>query len=51
MFILGDADAVGEQVNELRDAGLDGIVCNLPDSHDLEAVALAGSVLSRVFGD
>ncbi len=45
MFILGDADAVGEQVQELLDAGLDGLVVNMPDAHDLEAVELAGSVL------
>jgi alkanesulfonate monooxygenase SsuD/methylene tetrahydromethanopterin reductase-like flavin-dependent oxidoreductase (luciferase family) len=45
MFILGDADAVGEQVQALLDAGLDGLVVNMPDAHDLEAVALAGSVL------
>jgi alkanesulfonate monooxygenase SsuD/methylene tetrahydromethanopterin reductase-like flavin-dependent oxidoreductase (luciferase family) len=45
MFILGDADAVGEQVQSLLDSGLDGLVVNMPDAHDLEAVALAGSTL------
>ncbi len=45
MFILGDADAVGEQVQALLEAGLDGLVVNMPDAHDLEAVELAGSVL------
>lgn len=49
MFIVGDADEVGASVRELLDAGLDGVVCNMPDAHDLEAVALAGSVLGRVF--
>jgi F420-dependent oxidoreductase-like protein len=48
-FIVGDADEVGAKVQELLDAGLDGIVCNMPDAHDLDAVALAGSVLSRIF--
>ena len=49
MFIVGDADEVGAKVQELLDAGLDGIVVNMPDAHNLEAVALAGSVLSKVF--
>ena len=49
MFIVGDADEVGVKVRELLDAGLDGIVVNMPDAHDLEAVALAGSVLSKIF--
>ena len=31
-----------EKVQELLDAGLDGIVFNMPDAHDLDAVALAG---------
>jgi F420-dependent oxidoreductase-like protein len=45
MFILGDADAVGEQVNELLAAGLDGLVFNMPDAHELDQVELAGEVL------
>ena len=34
---------------DLLDAELDGLVCNMPDAHDLEAVAFAGSVLKKVF--
>jgi len=49
MFIVGDRDEVGAKVTELLDAGLDGIVVNMPDAHDLEAVALAGNILSSVF--
>jgi F420-dependent oxidoreductase-like protein len=49
MFIVGDADEVGAKVQELLDAGLDGIVVNMPDAHDLDAVALAGDTLSKVF--
>ena len=49
MFIVGDADEVGAKVQELLDAGLDGIVVNMPDAYDLDAVALAGDVLSKVF--
>ncbi len=49
MFIVGDADEVGAKVQELLDAGLDGIVVNMPDAHNLESVALAGSTLSKIF--
>jgi F420-dependent oxidoreductase-like protein len=45
--IAGDPDAVGERVAAHLDAGLDGLVVNLPDVHDLETVALAGEVLAR----
>ena len=45
--IAGDADGVAEQVAAHLDAGLDGLVVNMPDVHDLEAVAVAGEVLSR----
>jgi F420-dependent oxidoreductase-like protein len=45
--IAGDPDSVGEQVAAHLDAGLDGLVVNMPDAHDLEAVALAGEVLAR----
>jgi alkanesulfonate monooxygenase SsuD/methylene tetrahydromethanopterin reductase-like flavin-dependent oxidoreductase (luciferase family) len=38
---------VAEQVAAHLDAGLDGLVVNMPDVHDLEAVALAGELLSR----
>ena len=50
MFIVGDAPAVQEQVGELLAAGLDGIVVNMPDAYDLEAVALAGDALRPLFG-
>ena len=49
MFIVGDADEVGAGVRALLDAGLNGVVCNVPDAYDLEAVALAGTVLTKVF--
>jgi F420-dependent oxidoreductase-like protein len=45
--IAGDPDAIGEQVAAHLDAGLDGLVVNMPDVHDLELVALAGETLSR----
>jgi F420-dependent oxidoreductase-like protein len=49
MFIVGDPDEVGSKVQELLDAGLDGIIVNLPDAHDLETVALAGTTLAGLF--
>lgn len=48
MFIMGDAATVQQQVQTLLDAGLDGIVFNMIDSHDPEAVELAGEVLRPV---
>jgi alkanesulfonate monooxygenase SsuD/methylene tetrahydromethanopterin reductase-like flavin-dependent oxidoreductase (luciferase family) len=45
VVIAGDRDAVGEQIAAYLEAGLDGLVVNMPDVHDLEAVALAGEVL------
>ncbi|MBK9179888.1 MAG: TIGR03560 family F420-dependent LLM class oxidoreductase [Acidimicrobiales bacterium] len=50
MFLVGGPDAVGEQVQALLDAGLDGLIVNLPDAHDLESVELAGEVLGTVLG-
>jgi alkanesulfonate monooxygenase SsuD/methylene tetrahydromethanopterin reductase-like flavin-dependent oxidoreductase (luciferase family) len=45
LALAGDRDEIGEQVAAYRDAGLDGLIVNMPDVHDLEAVALAGEVL------
>jgi F420-dependent oxidoreductase-like protein len=45
VVIAGDRDAVGEQIAAYLEAGLDGLVVNMPDVHDLEAVGLAGEVL------
>ncbi len=50
MFIAGDPDTVGERVQAFKDAGLEGYGFSMPDSHDLEAVELAGRTLSRIFG-
>jgi alkanesulfonate monooxygenase SsuD/methylene tetrahydromethanopterin reductase-like flavin-dependent oxidoreductase (luciferase family) len=45
MFHVGGPDEIASQVHELLEAGLDGLIFNLIDAHDLDAVALAGSVL------
>jgi F420-dependent oxidoreductase-like protein len=47
-FTLGGPDEVGEQVRAFLDAGLDGVIFNMPDAHDLDAVAYAGEVLTKV---
>ena len=45
MFLVGGPDEIAAEVKLLLDAGLDGLIFNLPDADDLEAVALAGSIL------
>ncbi len=49
-LLAGTPDQVAEQVQANLDAGLDGIVVNLPYVHDLEQVKLAGRTLSKVIG-
>jgi len=49
-LIVGDPDEVGEQVRSFVDAGLDGLVVNMPSPYDPDALALAGETLSRAFG-
>jgi F420-dependent oxidoreductase-like protein len=46
IVLFGDRDSVGEQIVAHLDAGLDGIIVNMPEVHDLEAVATAGEVLA-----
>jgi F420-dependent oxidoreductase-like protein len=50
MAFIGDPGEVSAQVQELLDAGLDGVTLTLPDVHDLETVALAGETLGAVIG-
>lgn len=42
----GGPEEVAAQVHELLDAGLDGLMFNLPDAHDLDVVRLAGATLA-----
>lgn len=49
VLLVGDADGVGEELAAYREAGLDGIIANIPHVHDLEAVALAGRTLAAAF--
>ena len=46
--MAGGPDEVRAQARELREAGLDGLIVNLPDAYDLETVALAGETLASV---
>jgi len=46
--MTGDPDEVRAQARELREAGLDGLIVNLPDAHDLDVVALAGHTLNSL---
>jgi F420-dependent oxidoreductase-like protein len=50
MITAGRPDEVVEQVAVLFDTGLDGLVFNMPDAHDLAAVTRAGETLIRAFG-
>ena len=46
MAIAGDPDGVGEQVQALLDAGIEGLTIRLTDVYDLESVARAGETLA-----
>jgi F420-dependent oxidoreductase-like protein len=50
VLTVGDPDEVGEEVRALLDAGLEGLVFNMPNPHDPDAVALAGETLRRAIG-
>ena len=45
-FIVGGPDRVAEQAQKLLDAGLDGLIFNMPHMEDPEAIALAGQTLA-----
>jgi F420-dependent oxidoreductase-like protein len=50
-LVVGDADAVGEQLGALISLGLDGIICNLPaNGHEPEAVARTVQVARAAVG-
>jgi F420-dependent oxidoreductase-like protein len=48
--LVGGPTRVAEEVAALLDAGLDGLMFNLPDAEDLEPVRLAGHVLCDALG-
>jgi F420-dependent oxidoreductase-like protein len=47
--MVGSAESVAEQAQGFLDAGLDGLLFNMPDSQDIEPVELAGSALAPLF--
>jgi alkanesulfonate monooxygenase SsuD/methylene tetrahydromethanopterin reductase-like flavin-dependent oxidoreductase (luciferase family) len=51
LAVSGNQDGVAEQARAYLDAGLDGLLFNMPDPHDLETVALAGKTLAQVVGE
>ena len=49
MMTMGDPDGFGEQVQEMIDAGLDGITMNLATlAHDTDMISLAGEVANKI---
>jgi len=45
-FIVGGPDRVAEQAQKYLDAGLDGLIFNMPHMEDPEAIELAGKTLA-----
>jgi alkanesulfonate monooxygenase SsuD/methylene tetrahydromethanopterin reductase-like flavin-dependent oxidoreductase (luciferase family) len=43
--ISGDPETVVSQVHEYREAGIEGIIAEVPDAHDLRQISLAAEVL------
>jgi alkanesulfonate monooxygenase SsuD/methylene tetrahydromethanopterin reductase-like flavin-dependent oxidoreductase (luciferase family) len=50
VLTVGDPDEVGEQIQALVAAGIEGFVFNMPNPQDSDAVALAGETMSRALG-
>jgi alkanesulfonate monooxygenase SsuD/methylene tetrahydromethanopterin reductase-like flavin-dependent oxidoreductase (luciferase family) len=46
---VGSPETVAEQAQTFLDAGLDGLLFNMPDSQDIEPVELAGAALAPLF--
>jgi F420-dependent oxidoreductase-like protein len=46
MFMVGGPERVAEQAQKLLDAGLDGLIFNLPHMEDPEAIEIAGKTLA-----
>jgi F420-dependent oxidoreductase-like protein len=49
-MVVGDPDSVSEQVAAYLDAGLDGLIFNMPEAADIDPVRLAGRTLAAAFG-
>jgi F420-dependent oxidoreductase-like protein len=49
--LAGEPDTVAEKASELLDAGVDGLIFNSPDAHDLETIQLLGETLSPLVAE
>jgi F420-dependent oxidoreductase-like protein len=49
MTTVGDPDAVAEEASAFLEAGLDGLIFNMWDAHELDPVRLAGETLKQAF--
>jgi F420-dependent oxidoreductase-like protein len=48
-MLVGDPDTIAEAVVPYKEAGIQGLTITLPDTWDLESIALTGKTLSAVF--
>jgi len=48
-MLLGDPDSIAEQAQAYADIGIEGLTITLPDTDDLETIALVGRTLAPVF--
>ena len=46
-WTIGSPEEIADQIRPLLEAGLDGLLFNMRDAHELEPVALAGQALSN----
>jgi F420-dependent oxidoreductase-like protein len=51
MVLTGDPDTVAEKTSELLESGIDGLIFNSPEVHDLETVQLLGQTLGPLCSD
>ena len=50
LVMAGSAQSVADQVGELLEVGIDGVVFTMADAQDLELVEMAGTTLRSLFG-
>jgi F420-dependent oxidoreductase-like protein len=50
-ILAGDSDTVAEKASELLDAGVEALIFNSPDVHDLETVQLLGETLAPLVAE
>jgi F420-dependent oxidoreductase-like protein len=49
-MLVGEPDAIAEAAAAYKEVGIQGLTVTLPDTWDLETIALTGKTLSAVFG-